>query len=546
MYLRYFAWNFIGQGTVFGPDRFIIETFSPKGLFFMPFLLGIAGVWHHFKNDLPRAFAILILFIFTGIMIVLYLNQPDPQPRERDYVYVGSFFAFSIWIGIGISWIIAKVGETFRAFRTIQKPAVLAAFSLCLYMGPAIEFDHNFDSHDRRGNYMAWDYGYNILQSCEKDGIIFTNGDNDTFPIWYLQEVEGIRKDVNIVNLSLLNTNWYIKQLKYGNPAVPVTLSDNEIEAIAPRVWTERSVTVPVPASAYNTYSKDVHEKFDLLEITADTVMSFNVAPTFTTPDGNQTGLRVQDILLEHIIRANNWERPVYIAMTVSEKNKLGLHEYLRTDGLAFKLVPFSNRYLAVELLTSNIIDVFRYRGYNDPDVYFDRTQKDMLQNLRVAFFNASNFYSTNQMVDEAARLLGEMEQRIPADLIPFPDYRTRLQIAQLYFRNNEMEKVDEILDEILAQDQTDIQSKKDVARIYAVYMGDYRKAAELLTEYLQVNPFEPDAYSLLISALRDDNKYTDALLYIRKWLDQYPNDTNAQSLLKNIEQLQANADSTE
>ena len=149
-------------------------------------------------------------------------------------------------------------------------------------------------------------------------------------------------------------------------------------------------------------------------------------------------------------------------------------------------------------------------------------------------------------MVDEAAKILDEVERRIPAEIIPYPDYRTRLQIAQLYFRNNQMEKVHKILEEILVQDQKDSQSKKDVARVYAIFIQDYKKAAELLAEYLQDNPFEPEAYSLLISALRMDNKNMDAILYLKKWLDQYPSDSNARSLLENIERLQATADSTD
>ncbi len=544
MYLRYFAWNFIGQGTTLGPDRYILETFSPRGLYYLPFVLGITGMWYHFKNDPKRALAILALFIFTGVAIVLYLNQPDPQPRERDYVYIGSFCAFAIWIGIGFSGIIAKVGDYCKNNKPLQKPAVIGVIAVCFAVGPALEFNHNLSSHDRRGNFMAWDYAYNILQSCDQDGIIFTNGDNDTFPLWYLQEVESVRKDVNVVNLSLLNTNWYIKQLKYGDPAVPVSLSDNDIEKIAPFAWNETEKSMPVSAAVYNEYIRDVHEKFQLREVTSDFEINFTMAPTLSA--GGSDGIRVQDFMVEHIIRANGWKRPVYIAMTVSESNKIGLQNYLRTDGLSFKLVPFSNRNLAVHTLESRLIDTFKYRGINDSDIYYDRTQSDMMQNLRVAFLNVANFYSTNSMTSDAARVIDAMEERIPADVIPFPDHNTRLQIAQLYFSNKEFEKVSGILEHILEEDPGSFPKKKDVARFYAQFLKDYKKSAALLIDYLQATPFESEAYSLLISIFRQENNYSDAALYLNKWLEQYPNDSNAQSLLLNLEQLRSEIDSTQ
>ncbi len=160
---------------------------------------------------------------------------------------------------------------------------------------------------------------------------------------------------------------------------------------------------MPVSATVYNDYIRGVHEKFSLREVTSDFEIKFTMAPTLSA--GGSDGIRVQDFMVEHIIRANGWKRPVYIAITVSESNKIGLQNYLRTDGLAFKLVPFSNRNLAVNTLESRLIDTFQYRGIYDSDIYYDWTQSDMLQNLRVAFLNVANFYSTNSMTSDAARV---------------------------------------------------------------------------------------------------------------------------------------------
>ncbi len=280
---------------------------------------------------------------------------------------------------------------------------VIGSIAVCFAVGPALEFSHNPSSHDRRGNFMVWDYAYNILQSCGQDGIIFTNGDNDAFPLWYLQEVEGVRKDINVVNLSLLNTNWYIRQLKYSDPAVPIFLLDNDIEKIAPFAWNETERSMPVSAAVYNDYIWDLHEKFSLREVTSDFEIKFTMAPTLSA--GWLDGIRVQDFMAEHIIKANGWKRPVYIAIIVSESDKIGLQHYLRTDGLAFKFVPFSNKNLAVNTLESRLIDTFQYRGIYDSDIYYDWTQSDTLQNLRVAFLNVANFYSTNSMTSDAERV---------------------------------------------------------------------------------------------------------------------------------------------
>ena len=161
---------------------------------------------------------VLALFFLTGVAIVIYLNQPDPQPRERDYVFVGSFFAFAIWIGMGITAILEWIEEAMRGKKQmimVLSIAIIAAFTV---MGPVNLLAYNYKDHDRTGNYVAYDYSYNILQTCEPNAIVFTNGDNDTFPLWFLQYVYNIRPDVRVVNLSLLNTPWYIKQLKHQGP----------------------------------------------------------------------------------------------------------------------------------------------------------------------------------------------------------------------------------------------------------------------------------------------------------------------------------------
>ena len=193
MFLRYFGWNFIGKGITFDTRGFIQESFALRGLLGVPFLIGLFGFVYHSIKDWKKAISMFVFFIASGLLLVLYLNQPDPQPRERDYVYVGSFFVFAVWVGLGAYGLMNSM-KSFFASDSAKKFGAAFAGGILLLLCPINELRFNFDAGDRTGNFVPWDYSYNILTSCEENAILFTNGDNDTFPLWYLQEVEGIRK----------------------------------------------------------------------------------------------------------------------------------------------------------------------------------------------------------------------------------------------------------------------------------------------------------------------------------------------------------------
>ncbi|MCF7811515.1 DUF2723 domain-containing protein, partial [bacterium] len=341
MYIRYFGWQF----------------FNPQKFFMLPFLLGIVGVVHHFYKDAKGAFPVLVLFFMTGIAIVLYLNQDDPQPRERDYAYVGSFFAFAIWIGLGVLGVIEIITDSIKKIR----PTVLAGSVslLCFALVPMNMLIKNYTDHSRAGNYVAWDYSYNLLNTCEKDAILFTNGDNDTFPLWYLQEVAGVRTDVRVVNLSLFNTGWFIKQVRDKEPKLPLppkitdqyidnVIESRDVEGLMDRIWNEkRKIKIAGPPGSEE----------DLV---------WEVPATLSYPMGNgQTGhfLRVQDIMILNTIAAMKWERPIYFAVTVSDQNLLGLRSltdttrnFLKMDGLAFKLMPHPTNSIDPDLMAENLL----------------------------------------------------------------------------------------------------------------------------------------------------------------------------------------------
>ncbi len=407
MYLRYFKWQFWGR---------IGNRADWRQLWALPFILGLIGMGHHFYKDPKRSFAVLALFVMMGIAIILYLNQDDPQPRERDYSYVGSFFAFAIWIGIGATAVLEKIVETVKR----PKP-VMAVVTLVLFLAvPVNMLLANYDTHDRSGNYVAWEYSYNLLNTCEPDAILFTNGDNDTFPLWYLQEVEGIRRDVRVVNLSLLNTPWYIKQLKHFAPQVPISMSDEEIDNINIRRWTEREISLPGPTKE-------------------SPPLKWDLKPTISRQRDPRTGklvggLKVQDLMILEILASNHWRKPIYFAVTISPTNKLGLDPYLRMDGQAYRLMDHRvGAEIDPEILSSNIMNKYRYTNLDNPDVYYPPNVKRLLQNYRTGFLQLAYYEGTHGNPQKALEALHFMDEKITDEAVPYTFMDLYLQVAQMY-----------------------------------------------------------------------------------------------------------------
>ena len=321
MYLRYFAWQFIGRsdkqdkpwlikdldGKLVGNRELDGVDFFRYG-FPLAFLFGLIGIFYHFNRDWKRALAVLSVFLATGLMLVLYLNQYDPQPRERDYSYVGSFFAFSIWIGIGISFLQQKIRDFFNESNISSFISItISCFIFMLMtitMGAA-----DFKEHSRKGNYVAWDYGYNLLNSCEPNGIIFTNGDNDTFPLWYLQEVENIRRDVKVVNLSLLNTPWYIEQLMNHEPKLELNFTN---EILLDDIYKIESDYLISTTEGYKLCSKNFTGEIPWDYIDCELVVNDQSTLSFKVPSYKQQVLRIQDYLILQIIKDTFNKKPIY------------------------------------------------------------------------------------------------------------------------------------------------------------------------------------------------------------------------------------------
>ncbi len=462
MYLRYFLWNYSGKESDIQDARAVTglpildgtyETYfqtpseraSRNRYFALPLLLGLFGMMYHFSRDWRRAFSVLLLFLLTGIGIILYLNQTPMQPRERDYSYVASFFAFGLWVGLGATGLLQLAMEAMEArFRHLQRPAMVALGGLVLLAVPGWMAFENYDDHDRSGRYVAPDYAYNMLMSTDEDAILFTNGDNDTFPLWYAQEVEGVRRDVRVVNLSLLNTSWYIKQLKHQasreSAPLPISMDDDFVDDIGIAPWKPETVGLPVDLDKVQHFSEVYLDA--MLEDSLESPMTWTLRGRLYGRDPS-TGEEIRvlyaaDIATLDILRTNaaqGWERPVYFAVTVSPDGQLDLNEYFQLEGQAQRVVPIRHgeRFgRVVPDITAEKLGRFRFRGLDDPDVYFDQNIRQMVDNYRNIFGQTAMKQAEIGRKEEAVALLDSLMQRIPFETIP-GDERSFLFMARAY-----------------------------------------------------------------------------------------------------------------
>jgi MFS family permease len=482
MYFRYFMWNFSGKqndtqgtggaysgnwltgikfldeprlGTSDLPSDLKNDT-SRNRYFLLPFLLGIVGLFYQLNRDNKNWWVVMLLFIMTGIAIVFYLNQYPNQPRERDYAYVGSFYFFSVWIGLGV----LALFELFSKL-TGEKIAAPAAGLLCLFAVPVIMGEQNWDDHNRSGRYLARDVAFNYLESCAPGAILFTNGDNDTFPLWYAQEVEGKRTDVRVCNLMLLNTDWYIEQMKrkvYESDPLPVTLPIKKYyDGINNQVYIFEKTKDPVDISTIidwvesaNKGTKLVASANELLDIIpsrtiripvdakkvleSGTVKAEDSAKIVPYIDIKLKGgliMKSQLIVLD-ILAHNDWKRPVYF-VTGYHNDALGLESYFQLEGLAYRLVPIKSENKSwleygrvdTEILYDNLIKKFVWGGANDPKVNIDYNHKRtiMVIKARLNFARLAKELSVKGKNEKAIEVLNDCMNIFPLGRIPYDPY---------------------------------------------------------------------------------------------------------------------------
>ena len=446
MYLRYFMWNFAGrqndtQGngndlhgnwiSGIGPldnlrlgDQSVIpgdlkSNPARNRYYLLPLLAGLAGMFWQYRRDRRDFGIVLLFFIMTGLAIIIYLNQSPNQPRERDYAYAGSFYAFSIWIGMGMMWlyeILRKAGS--------GKLAGPVAFILLIIAVPTLLFAQNLDDHNRSNRFTARDIGSNYLNSCAPNSVIFTYGDNDSFPLWYVQDVEGVRTDVRVANLSYLQAGWYVammKQKAYESDALPLILSTEQykdgtreqmpVDRSIDRSFDSREVINFVGlddrkamvdisrrgdwVNYFPVYKFKI--KVDTVKVVANKTVSQKLAGRILSPmTWEFTGdvAFKNDLMILDLMTGNEWNRPIYFSTTVPPSQYKGLDKFFVQEGLAYRLAPVDlsgltegdERYIDTDVMYENMMNVFKWGNAEDPSVYLDETNRRMFSNYRRTF----------------------------------------------------------------------------------------------------------------------------------------------------------------
>ncbi|HLP71314.1 MAG TPA: DUF2723 domain-containing protein [Bacteroidales bacterium] len=498
MYFRYFMWNFSGRqndtqgsgGAVNGNwitginflDAPRVGTSdmpadmkndpSRNTYFLLPFLLGVIGMVYHLNRDRKNWFNILMLFIMTGVAIVIYLNQYPNQPRERDYAYAGSFYFFSVWIGLGVL-------SLFEALSKLAGEKLAAPMSglICLLAVPVIMGRENWRDHDRSGRYLTRDVAANYLNSCAENSILFTNGDNDTFPLWYAQEVEGIRTDVRVANLMLLNTDWYINQMKrrtYESAPLPVTLPAKKYyDGVNNQVFIYEKTKDPVDiATVIDWVNSD--NRGTKLQVSSSEWLDMIPARTIRIPVDKQkvlasgtvkpedadkivpyidiklkgsSILKSQLIVLD-ILAHNNWERPVYY-VTGYHDDALGLEEYFQLEGLCYRLVPIKSEnkswleYGRVDpdILYDHMMNKFKWGRANAPDVYIDynHTRTLTVIKARLNYARLAKTLAARGKFEKAIDVLDYCMNELPLNKVPYDPYIP--DVIEAYFAAGAKEK---------------------------------------------------------------------------------------------------------
>ena len=478
MYYRYFMWNFAGRqndsqgfggktngnwksgipfvdrwrlGSLDIPES--LENKADNKFYFFPLILGLIGLIYTIRKDYKSTVVIGLLFLMTGLAIVFYLNQYAPQPRERDYAFAASFYAFALWLGLGVAGLTEWLSR-----RVNMKLSAIVVTLTSLILVPGIMAQQGWDDHDRSGRYTGLAMAVNYLNSCEPNAILFANGDNDTFPLWYAQEVEGIRTDVRVVNLSLLNTSWHIDQMKrkaYDSDPVPFSLTKDKYRS------GNHDVTYLIEDPKLKGMYINVRDIFDVINTDEDrlkmktqmgtidyfpnkkfmvTYDSTRIVDNGLIPENlvsrmdtirwtiNRSAIQKNNLMILDLLATNNWERPVYFVMTTGPTTYLGLEDHFFLDGLAYRLLP-------VKAITSgdghigevntatmydHVVNGFEWGDMEKPGVNIDDNNARMIMNLRNLMSRLATALIQEGKLDSARVVMDLAMEKMPDSKIPY------------------------------------------------------------------------------------------------------------------------------
>lgn len=493
MYWRYFMWNFAGrQNDLQGngelehgnwitgipfidnwmlgdqsllPDE-LKENKGHNVFYCLPLLLGLLGLfWQAFRGDkgIQQFWVVFFLFFMTGLAIVLYLNQTPSQPRERDYAYAGSFYAYAIWCGMGVAAILDIIEKKFKKSNVVMSSVIGLA---CLFV-PIQMASQTWDDHDRSGRYTCRDFGQNYLNSMQDSGypIIFTNGDNDTFPLWYNQDVEGVGTNARVCNLSYLQTDWYIDQMvrpAYDSPSLPITLprvdycsGTNEYITIEPEYESQiRQLYAENPKEAKAAWGEEPFEVKNILKYwvrEGNDADGTHIIPTDTLyltvdkeavkksgmmmaadsiPDrmvislAGKRALYKGDLMLLEMLANANWTRPLYVATTVGQENYMNLGDNFVQEGLVNRITPFTTNVAGAknfdtERVYNNVMNRFKFGGLDKKGLYLDETVMRMCYTHKRLFANLATNLIAEGKTEKAKKVLAYMNKVMPEYNVP-------------------------------------------------------------------------------------------------------------------------------
>jgi len=519
MYWRYFMWNFVGRqndhqgygGNIDGNwisgipfvDRWLIgpQKDMPDSIknekarntyFFLPLILGLIGLFWHFKRAKEDAIVVTTLFLFTGAFIILYLNFPAHQPRERDYAYVGSYQTFMIWIGLGV---LALIDWLSKKMSLNMATGVASVASIACV--PVIMGQQNWNDHDRSVRTTAVDFASDYLNSCDKNAILFTNGDNDTYPLWYAQNVEGIRSDIRVINLSLLNTDWYADGLKnkvYDSEPVPFSMTPDKyvqgvrdyivyyqspelekrfginqtdyypLKNIIQFATDDKDPMSKIQSQNGESYSFYPTKKFSI-KIDKEHVLktgavkakdASEIADTMKFEIGNNTLMKADLITLD-ILSTCDWNRPIYFAITTGSDVYLNMTNYFQLEGLTYHIVPIVNKEqteggsygrINTDILYDNLMNKFKWGNMDKHGVYLDETILRQTKNFRNVFYRLAMKLVAEGKKDMAIKALDKAMAVMPKENVPYDVFVIRL--CEAYYSAGATSKASAILGDMM------------------------------------------------------------------------------------------------
>ncbi len=527
-------WGFFREQYNLGLERFahLKDSSSFKKLEYLllglpPFLFGIFGIYTSLKRKWKEGTILLLLFLSGTLGLILYMNFADGtrydhwtgelirlEVRDRDYFFTPGFIFFGILAGTGISGLILYLSRLIRQINKNYLGYLLGALCPILLAWSSCGLFHHHSTHTRAGNWLPYDYAYNLLNSCDRDAILFTNGDNDTFPLWFLQQVEKIRTDVRVVNLSLLNTDWYILQLKkIWN--VPISLEDDQIVN-----------TVPLRGQGGVVVERPAREYYDKVRKT-----NRYLFPVYNKKAGRL--LMVQDLMVEDIVIANQWRYPVIFSLTVPAENRAGLDSHLKEKGLVLQVVKEQGeRMIDPQISYRYLFEVYQFRGLDQMSIYKDESAAGLLMNYPERFIDLSFYFSENNDQQKSEEILKRAIQI-------YPDYyRTYMVLSKQYRDQGDLEAEKQILEQCQRHLEK-LTAKYPNIALYHQYLGlaylvqgKIQKAEQSFTQRLSLATTDFIIASNLMLIYQKNGRQKEALGLLEEWVRLHPDDRAASDWL--------------